>query len=163
MDREYAQLMIDYTYWARDRLLRAVGRLSESEYLARRPLDYGSIHATLVHTYAAEVLWHSRWQGTSPTRMLDTRDVVSLAELEERWREQERRIREYLSTVPDEALATAVVAYQSTQGQRFERKLWQTVAHVINHGTHHRSEVATSITQLNHSPGDLDLIAYLGR
>jgi uncharacterized damage-inducible protein DinB len=32
---------------------------------------------------------------------------------------------------------------------------------VINHGTHHRSEVASSITQLNHSPGDLDLIAYL--
>ncbi len=160
MNAEYFRTLVDYNYWARDHLLAVVEQLSEAEYLQQRPLDYGSIHGTLVHTYAAEVLWHSRWQGTSPERMLDTRDVSSLADLEQRWHEQEERIRAFLATTSDDALSSTVVDYRSTEGQPWNRLLWETVAHVFNHGTHHRSEVATAVTRLGHSPGDLDLIAF---
>ena len=38
--------------------------------------------------------------------------------------------------------------------------LWQALAHVVNHGTQHRSEVAVLLTAAGNSPGDLDMIDY---
>ena len=39
--------------------------------------------------------------------------------------------------------------------------LWQVMAHVVNHGTQHRSEAAAILTDFGHSPGDIDLILFL--
>ena len=38
---------------------------------------------------------------------------------------------------------------------------WQMLAHVVNHGTQHRSESAALLTQAGRSPGDLDMIVWL--
>ena len=38
--------------------------------------------------------------------------------------------------------------------------LWQTMVHVVNHGTQHRSEAAVLLTIMGRSPGDLDLIDF---
>jgi uncharacterized damage-inducible protein DinB len=34
------------------------------------------------------------------------------------------------------------------------------VQHVVNHGTHHRSETATMLTRLGQAPEPLDLVVY---
>jgi uncharacterized damage-inducible protein DinB len=39
--------------------------------------------------------------------------------------------------------------------------VWQMLAHVINHGTQHRSEAAALLTTAGRSPGELDMIVYL--
>lgn len=39
--------------------------------------------------------------------------------------------------------------------------LWQALAHVVNHGTQHRSEAAVLLTSAGHSPGDLDMVDYI--
>jgi uncharacterized damage-inducible protein DinB len=40
-------------------------------------------------------------------------------------------------------------------------RVWQTIFHVINHGTQHRSEAATILTGYGRSPGELDFDLFL--
>lgn len=72
-------------------------------------------------------------------------------------------MRTFVDGLSDEQVRSRTVDYRSTEGEPFSRLLWQTMAHLINHGTNHRSEVAAAATQLGHSPGDLDLIRYFNR
>jgi uncharacterized damage-inducible protein DinB len=40
-------------------------------------------------------------------------------------------------------------------------KVWQTILHIIFHGTQHRSEAAAILTGYGYSPGDLDFDVFL--
>jgi uncharacterized damage-inducible protein DinB len=66
----------------------------------------------------------------------------------------------FIESLPDERLE-AKFSYKNTQGQPFERILWQAMAHVVNHGTQHLTEAAAILTDLGHSPGDIDMILFL--
>ena len=162
MNATYVRTLVDYNYWARDKLLTAVEQLAEADYLATRPMDYGSIHGTLAHMYGAEMLWRQRGQGVS-LEHIPGRDCGSLAELKSRWLAEEATIRAFVTESSDAAIETMVVDYRNLAGQPYTRPLWQILVHVVNHGTHHRSEVAAAATQLGHSPGDLDMIIFFNR
>jgi uncharacterized damage-inducible protein DinB len=66
----------------------------------------------------------------------------------------------YIDDLTDEIL-TGAFQYKTTSGKVMENVFWQAMAHVVNHGTQHRSEAAAILTGLERSPGDLDLIVYL--
>ena len=60
-----------------------------------------------------------------------------------------------------EAELARVVGYTNTRGQPWAYPLWQMLIHQVNHATQHRSEAAMLLTQMGHSPGDLDLLVYM--
>ena len=161
MDAAYYRWLFEYNYWARDRVLERVAKLSHDEYVASRSLDYGSIRGTLVHWLAGESIWLSRWQGETPDRLIEENDVPTFEQLRKRWEQEERQMRSFLGQLTDAELAREVRYVSSRTHERYAITLWPLMSHLVNHGTQHRSEIALALTHLGLSPGDLDLVVYL--
>ena len=160
MNKSDIDLLIDYNYWANARILNAAGPLTLEQYTAPAGLSHGSIRGMLVHTLSAESIWLARWQGVSPTAMLAEGDFPDLAALKARWAAEERAMRAYIAGLSDADLQQTV-HYKDRKGNPFQNPLWQLAAHLVNHGTQSRSEVAVALTSFNCSPGDIDLILFL--
>ena len=157
---DYARCVFEYGYWARDRILSQVSQLDHGAYIADARLDYGSIRGTLVHCLEREGTWLARWEGRAD-QPLGEEELPTFEALRGAWAREEATMRAFLQRLSDPMLLE-VVEYRSTHsGRRYAIALWQMMAHLVNHGTQHRSEVALALTQLGHSPGDLDLIVYL--
>ncbi len=160
MNKEYFSTLYDYNYWTNERILRAAEKVSDADFIAPTSHSYGSLRGTLVHTLSAEWIWLSRWRGVSPTVALREDDFPTRASIRERWREEEQKMRAFVASLGESDL-TRVVNYSNIKGKAFARPFWQMLAHVVNHGTQHRSEAAAMLTEFGHSPGDLDFVVFL--
>jgi uncharacterized damage-inducible protein DinB len=154
------RVLYAYNRWANARILDAAAQISDAQFLAPGPFPHGGVRGTLVHASFAECAWRMRWQGSAAHVRWKPEEFPTVASLAARWREEEIRLMEFIAGLTDRAL-TAELAYTSTEGGRHRRVLWETMAHLVNHGTQHRSEAAAMLTQMGHSPGDIDLIVYL--
>jgi uncharacterized damage-inducible protein DinB len=144
--------------WGRDRIFAAAAGLTDEQFVEPCSLDYGSISATLAHQLSSERLLFSRWRGAATPAGLET--APSLAALEAAWREHEAELRVYVDGLTDANLDRSF-QYTTRSGAAMAEPLWQSMFQVANHGTQHRSEVALALTQLGHSPGFLDFVAYV--
>ena len=156
---EYIHAICSYTFWANQRILDACEKLDASQLEAPTHNGYANLRATLVHTLNGNWIWLSRWHGISPTRALDPQDFPTLASIRSRWQQEEEQMRAFLATLTPEGLHRALT-YKNLKGMTCTLPLWQTIIHVVNHGTQHRSEVAFMLTALDCSPGDLDMSLY---
>jgi uncharacterized damage-inducible protein DinB len=151
---------VDFNYWARDRMLAAVEPLTADQYLRDLGNSFRSIRDTVVHTYSAEWVWYTRWQGESPTAPIPFDKFPDLAGLWTAWRELERSIRGFVDGLDDTALAR-LLDYRLMNGQPGRSAYWQMIQHVVNHGSYHRGQVTTMLRQLGAPPPkSTDLIAY---
>ena len=160
MTLEDVRSLLDYHYWARDRMLAALDPLSPELYTRDMGSSFRSIRDTVVHVYAAEWVWHERWRGASPTALLDPAEFPDVAGLRDRWIALERQVRGYVDEAGDAGLAR-VHEYRLFSGTQGRSPLWQMVQHVVNHATYHRGQVTTMLRQLEAAPArSLDLIAF---
>jgi uncharacterized damage-inducible protein DinB len=152
--------LYNYNYWASARILEAVGQVTEEEFT--RPPSYSpySLRGILVHLLTAEWIWRTRCQErVYPTALLAEADFPTLEAIKTRWAVEETKMRAYLATLDDETLGQPL-SYQTTSGTPQAEKLGEILTHVVLHGMQHRAELALILTNLGHSPGDIDLIVY---
>lgn len=156
IERSTLQTHFAYAAWASVRLVDAARKLSEEE-LAR---DFGtsdkSVLGTLVHTFAADRVWLARVRGAVPARFIDVAQDMKMPVLEHDWPQVLTGWQEFLAG----ADVTAAISYQDLKGNPYTTALWQIGLHVVNHGTHHRGQVAGFLRTMGHTPPPLDLIAY---
>jgi uncharacterized damage-inducible protein DinB len=154
------QALVDYHYWARDRLLDALEALTPDQWRRDLGSSFKSIHETVVHLYAAEWAWYERWQGQSPTALLSPDTLPDVGSLRKAWTEHETKMREFLAYLGENGI-TRVFDYTLLNGAAGSTPFWQMLQHVVNHASYHRGQVTTMLRQLGAAPPkSMDLIAY---
>ena len=160
MNKNDITILYQYNQWASAKIFNAAKNITQDQYLAPASFPHGGLRGTLVHALFAEWIWRKRWEGTSPTERLKPEDFPTFESLHARWLEEEQSLMSFVDNLTNEKLE-ATFSYTNTQGKPFERILWHAMAHVVNHGTQHRTEAAAILTDLGHSPGDIDMILFL--
>jgi uncharacterized damage-inducible protein DinB len=150
---------IDYTAWASGRIVEAAGHLNAEELTRNFGTADKSVLGTLVHTFAADRIWMGRIDGHIPVRFLEFEKDMHMHVLRDDWPAVYGRYQAWAAGLTDDAVH-ATLAYKNIKGDAFETPIWQVVLHVVNHGTHHRGQVAGFLRSMGHTPPPLDLIAY---
>ena len=150
---------IDYTAWASQRLVEAAAALPEAEMIHDFKTADKSVLGTLVHIYVSDRIWLARLQ-TAPYPVPAVSDAdYYLPVLQNDWQALHDRWKQWAVGLTDESVQQ-VLPYTDTRGHPWEEPLWQLVLHVVNHGTHHRGQVAGFLRSLGHTPPPLDMTFY---
>jgi len=154
-DPETLRTHLRYTEWATNRLLEAAGKISPNE-LER---DFGtadkSVLGTLTHIFAADRVWLARIEGNPP----EVPSGYDLGRLASEWNDLFAHWHRWAAGLAAES-AEQSVSYRDLKGNPWISPIWQIVLHVVNHGTHHRGQVAGFLRSMGQAPPPLDLIAY---
>jgi uncharacterized damage-inducible protein DinB len=117
------------------------------------------VRDTLAHIYGAEWIWLERFQGRSPASLPDVKEFTTLASLRERWLEHEARLLSYVRGLTQADL-DRVMEYKTLKFGVYRNPLWQSMQHLVNHGTYHRGQVTTLLRQLGAQPILTDLMHF---
>jgi uncharacterized damage-inducible protein DinB len=159
MELQMIRLLYAYNRWVNERLLAAAARVPDQRRHERFGASFDSIHDTLAHILGAQITWLSRWNGVSPKRMITAADFGELDEIRTRWAAHQQDVDAFLTALTAERLG-APLAYTNTSGKPFAYPLWQQMLHVVNHGTHHRAELADMVTRAGQTVPPTDLLVY---
>jgi uncharacterized damage-inducible protein DinB len=153
-------ILLDYNYWARDRMLEALDALTPEQFTSHVGGSFGSIRDTAAHMLGAEIVWYMRWQGESPVAMPKPDRFSNVAGLRSEWMEHEAKMRSFLASL-GEADVTRIYAYKLTTGPSGSSPFWQMLQHLVNHGTYHRGQVTTLLRQMGAKPPQsTDMIGF---
>jgi uncharacterized damage-inducible protein DinB len=161
MHLDEANSLIDYNYWARDRVIDAAAALSVEDLQRDLGSSFPSVRDTLVHLALTEWIWHARWTGQSPTAPPHSpEEFPTVDAIREYWQQQERKIRAFVDRLPQGALGTEI-DYRNMKGLAGRSSFAQMIAQLVNHGSYHRGQVTTMLRQLGAAPPKtMDIISF---
>jgi uncharacterized damage-inducible protein DinB len=157
--KEYFEQLYDYNYWANKRYLAVAETLTEAQFFRRHGHSWDSVHAVLMHMMNSENWWLQRWNGI-PTRPAFTREEFpAFASLRDHWLGLESDVRAFVAAQTDESLLR-MVTYRNPQGETLTVPLWNMMAHLPNHNTHHRGELAAMFALMDVPHPEEEVIQY---
>jgi uncharacterized damage-inducible protein DinB len=151
--------LYDYNAWANHRSLDAASALTAEQFTKSLGNSFSSVRDTLAHIYGAEWVWLERFQGRSPSSLPDTTQFADVAGLQERWAEHETRLLTFVRGLKQSDL-DRVLEYKTLKFGIYRNPLWESMQHVVNHGTYHRGQVTTMLRQLGAQPIATDLMHF---
>ena len=152
MQREDIRWLFAYDRWATRRVLAALDGLDRGVWGETDAIGERGLGSILVHQLGAAQRWRVGLQslGDSEGPRPEHEPLPSADELRRRWDAEWVEMDAWLPTLEQGFLDHVDDGVP----------VWQMLAHVVNHGTQHRSEAAALLTEAGHSPGELDMIFY---
>ena len=159
MSPQEIQLLFEYNSWANHRTLGAAEKLTPEQFTQPMGSSFTSVRDTLAHIYGAESVWLERFHGRSPSALPDVTQFSDVASLREPWLEHEERLLIFVRALTQSDL-DRVMEYKTLRFGVYQNPLWQSMQHVVNHGTYHRGQVTTMLRQLGAQPILTDLMHF---
>lgn len=160
MTSEDLRTLLDFHYWARDRMLDALEPLTLEQFTRDLGNSFRSIRDTAAHIYAADWIWHARWIGRSPTALVSAEMFPDVATLRGAWSELETKVRSLVDDLGEPGV-NRVFEYRLLSGAPGTSPFWQMLQHVVNHASYHRGQVTTMLRQLEMPPvKSTDMITF---
>jgi uncharacterized damage-inducible protein DinB len=131
-------------WWANRTLLETTAALGEAKAAQAVGTQFSepSLKRMFFHIFGVDGLWLARWQGVSPTSVPE--------------RDQETFLDGLRETDLDR-----IIDYRLLSGKAYRQPLRLLLHHVPDHGTHHRSEIATMLTMVSGSPPGTGLARFI--
>ena len=159
MTPEEIRTLYDYNAWANRRSLDAAAALTTEQFTKPLGSSFSSVRDTLAHIYGAEWIWLERFQGRSPASLPNATQFADIQSLGERWGEHTPRLLNFVRGLTQSDL-DRVLEYKTLKFGVYRNPLWQSMQHVVNHGSYHRGQVTTLLRQLGARPILTDLMHF---
>jgi uncharacterized damage-inducible protein DinB len=156
---EEMRALYDYNAWANNRCLNAAGSLTAEQFTKPLGSSFSSVRDTLVHIYSGEWIWLERFEGRVAKQHIPAEKFGDIASLRNQWLEQEGKLLEFTKRMTQQDL-NGIHEYVTMSYGSLRNPLWQSMQHLVNHGTYHRGQVAGMLRQLGAVPKPTDLIAF---
>ena len=159
MNHRHLSELLDYHYWAQERVFGAVESLSAEQFTRDLGNSFPSVRDTLAHIHFAECIWYARWQNESlPMPSADA--FPDLESVRQASRKHEVSMRALLERLGQDGINASIAYTSRLDGKDHTSPFWQMFQHVINHGTYHRGQVTMMLRHLGATPIGTDLILF---
>jgi len=151
--------MAEYNAKANAALLALLAKIPEKLLVADQKVYYKSLLGTFQHIVLAEINWLKRYESffsypelegsgllRKDAEALKAESGASLAACARLSAEVDSLFIAFAKGL-DEVDLLKRVRYTNAKGEELERSYWQTIFHVLNHGTHHRGEISAVLDQ----------------
>ena len=159
MTPEDIVLLYDFNSWANHRSMEAASALPPEQFTKPLGSSFPSVRDTLAHICGGEWVWLERFLGRSPTSMPDNSVFPDIASLRSRWQPIGTSLLAFVRGLKPEDL-DRVLEYKTMKFGVYKNPLWQSLQHLVNHGTYHRGQVATLLRQHGAQPFQTDLMHF---
>ncbi|MBI5670061.1 MAG: DinB family protein [Chloroflexi bacterium] len=150
--------MMDYNYTLHRRVWDSINTLTEEQFVQHVPYSHGSIRDHMVHLAATDTRWLRGLQGQPDARSfrLNPDDYPNRATTRSLCESVADEVMAYVNTLDEVAV--------QCRPQGLPMTVWQTLLHLANHGTDHRSQVLRALHDFGAPTFDQDLAFYfMGR
>ncbi len=159
MTPEEMRALYDYNAWADHRSLDAAAKLTNEQFTKPMGSSFGSVRDTLAHICGAEWIWLERFQGRSPASLPDVLECADVKAFAQNGQNKKARLLAFVGKLTQTDL-NRMMEYKTLKFGVYKNPLWQSMQHVVNHGTYHRGQVTTLLRQLGAQPILTDLMHY---
>ena len=151
-----------YNYWANERIFQKASLVSKEDFYAASVVEGRSLQQVLSHMVRVEKVWRLlACDGeVDPAQLPTNEQMTTGGAILAYARQEEKEMLNFLEGLTDEELAQNLTITR-WDGVKVSMLRWQMLVHLANHSMQHRSEAAVLLTQLGHSPGDLDFLFFV--
>lgn len=149
---------LEYNYQADAKILDAFAALTPEQAQKETGISHGNALDLIRHMADTEWSWRLYADGGTGGKYLwEAEDISDLTKLAAFWAAERERMRAYLDSLSEATLAEIVELSPTLSVPR-----WQILLHLVNHSTHHRSELGQYLTECGHpvSEEEMNFIGF---
>lgn len=155
---DYCKMMARYNHWMNNRLYEVCAGLDDDVRKENKQLFFHSIHGMLNHLLFGDIAWLSRFlQHEDNIPELGKELFADFNELRTARLQWDKQIQQWADTVDEQWLGSAFSFTSKVDGVSRTFPAWKLATHLFNHGTHHRGQLTTVLTQLGLDYGSTDI------